>query len=136
MAGLKDRILAAKDIKHEDVEIPEWDNVTVRVKGMTDHQLGAYQNRSTEVKAKGSKGGDPEMDIKLSQRRASVVVQCLFDPETDTRIFEDKDTEELAQKNAGTVAGLFTLIQSLSNTDRTFEQQVKDAEGNSSSDQN
>ncbi|MDA2805701.1 hypothetical protein [Nocardiopsis suaedae] len=133
MESLKEAILAAEDTKQEDIDIPEWGGITVRVKGLSDAQIGAYQAGTTAMRMKSQRGGDVELEMR--SQRAKLVVQALFDPDTDRRIFEDSDAPMLAQKNAGVVNGLFVLVQSLSGMDRTFDQQVKDAEGNSSGDQ-
>lgn len=131
--SLKDAILAADDIRQEDVPIPEWGGITVRVKGLSDKQVGAHQGRQTAMRVRSQHGGDVEVETRI--QRASLVVQALYDPATDRRIFDDADAPSLAEKNAGVVNGLYVLVQHLSGMDRTFEQQVKDAEGNSAGDQ-
>ncbi|MFD0773370.1 hypothetical protein ACFQZ2_05455 [Streptomonospora algeriensis] len=131
--SLKATILGAKDIDHEDIEIPEWGGVTVRVKGLPDEDIEGYQNSTTNMKTKAKKNADVEMS--LQSRRAHLVVKALYDPETDERIFDDSDAPELAKKNAGVINGLYVLIEKLSGMDRTFDEQVADAEKNSASDQ-
>ena len=125
---LKDLILGSDDLPFRDVTIPEWGNVEVRIKAMTDRQLADYQDSSTKMR---THKGDDGVDIQMKNRRAHVVVKCLYDPETNTRIFDDRDAVKLESKNAGVVAALFAVISTLTNLDRSFEEQVEDAEKNS-----
>ena len=129
---LKDMILGADDIDYRDVEITEWNNVTVRVKALTDYQLGDYQAKTLAMRALAAKGdnGSDGVDIQYKDRKAEVVAMCLYDPETDKRIFQDKDAPALGKKSAGVVNGLYALITKLSGLDRNFDERVEAAEGN------
>lgn len=132
MQSLKELILGSEDIKYEDVEIPEWGGVTVRVKSLNDAQLGEYQARSLAMRAKAAKDGNTEsVEISHRDRKSEIVVKCLYDPETDKRIFDDKDAHSLSKKSAGVVNGLYLLINSLTGLDKTFDRKVTEAEGNS-----
>lgn len=130
MQTLADIILGSEDIKHEDVTIPEWGGITVRVKALTDGQLGEYQARSLAMRTKASKDGDDSVEIALKDRKAQVVVKCLYDPATDKRIFKDNQADQLTNKSAGVVNALFLLINKMSGLEKTFDQKVEDAEGN------
>jgi hypothetical protein len=131
MQTLAEIILGSEDIKYEDVTIPEWGGVTVRVKALNDAQLGEYQARSLAMRAKANKDGDDSVEIALKDRKSEIVVKCLYNPETGERIFKDSQSRDLSQKSAGVVNGLFLLINKLSGLDKTFDQKVKEAEGNS-----
>lgn len=128
--GLKETILQADDLKEQTASIPEW-GVDVLVRALTDEQMGTYQAKSMALRAKQRQGQDVDMEMEMRHRRAELLVQCLRDPDDGKRIFSDGDATKLAQKSAGTVSGLFMLAQNLSGMNRTFEDQVKDAEGNS-----
>lgn len=130
--SLKDLILGAEDIDYRDVQIPEWNDVTVRVKALTDYQLGEYQAKTLAMRALAAKGdGNSDgVDIQYKDRKAEVVAMCLYDPETDKRIFADKDAPALGKKSAGVVNGLYALITKLSGLDRNFDERVDAAEGN------
>lgn len=128
ISSLKALILQAEDRKYEDVEIPEWGGVTVRVKALTDAQLGEYQGKSMSLKGR---NGSEDVEVEMRHRRTELLVKCLYDPETDARIFQDQDAKALSAKNAGVVNALFILVNHLSDLDKTFEDRVKDAKGNS-----
>lgn len=134
MESLKETILGAQDLAYEDIEIPEWGGVTVRVYGLDSDEIEAYQNSSTAMKTKAKKNADVELAVK--SRRAQLVVKALYNPHTNERIFDDADAADLAKKSAGVVNGLYVLVERLSGMDRTFDEQVADAEKNSSDDQN
>lgn len=131
--SLKEAILAAEDIGHEDVEIPEWGGITVRMRGMSSAQADAYQAKRMAMRFKAQQTGDVgAMEVALNDHRAELVAKCMVDPETGRRIFSDSEAKSLAGKNAGIVKGLFVLVEHLSGMSRTFGQKVKEAEGNSS----
>lgn len=128
ISSLKAMILQSEDRKFEDVEIPEWGGVTVRVKALTDAQLGEHQAKSMALRGR---SGSDDVEVEMRHRRTELLVKCLYDPETDTRIFTDQDAKALSNKNAGVVNALFILVNHLSDLDKTFDDRVKDAKGNS-----
>lgn len=132
--SLKDTILMADDIPFKDVPVPEWtpegqeEPLMVRVRGLTDQQVGAWQARSTSLRLKQRKGEDVDVEVEMQHRRAELLVQCLRNPETDKLIFTNADARKLSGKHAGVMKALHDLAVKLSGLDRTFEEQVKDAE--------
>src|SRR5690606_4248016 len=127
ISSLKALILSSNDRKFEDVEIPEWGGVKVRVKALTDAQLGEYQGKTMALK---SSGGD-NVEDEMRHHRTELLVKCLFDADTDTRLFTDTDAKALSQKNAGVVNALFLLVHHLSDLDKSFDEKVQEAKGNS-----
>jgi hypothetical protein len=91
--SLRDKILEAKDIQVEMVEIPEWD-VTVEVRGMS----GA--DRALIYSALSSEGGG---DINAAELFAETVIATAYDPETGARVFEPGDKTALMEKSAQAV---------------------------------
>ncbi|MFH8805475.1 hypothetical protein ACH4F6_39040 [Streptomyces sp. NPDC017936] len=137
MASLKDQIRAAQDIKtQDDVEIPEWvPGVKFRVRGLPSSDWEEYQNRLSKMRIDTGKAGGAEMQLRSN--KALIVAKALYDQETDELVFPDprEGVAILGRKNAGIVNGLFNLVRHLSDDDKSFEQKVKDAEGNSAGDQ-
>lgn len=134
MSSIKNAILTAKDLKHEDVTVSEW-GVTVRVQGMDDEQHGTYQAKAAALRMKQQQNQNLDMEVEMRYRRAELLVQCLLDPDTGERIFTDGDAKKLAKKNTGIITALYNLLHKLSDLDKTFEQKVADAKGNSESGQ-
>jgi hypothetical protein len=138
MASLKDKIRAAQDIKQQDdVEIPEWvDGVKFRVRGLPSSDWEEYQNRLSKMTIDTGKTGGAQMQLRSN--KALIVAKALYDQESDELVFSDarEGVAILGKKNAGIVNGLFNLVKFLSDDDKSFEEKVKDAEGNSGGDQN
>lgn len=132
--SLKAAILSAKDIKEETVIIPEWGDIEITVRGLNAEQMSAYEGKSAVMRSnlRGKENKDFEMAVKM--RRAEMLVDCLFDPETGLRIFTIEEAKKLAKKSAGIVNGLFNLAHDLSDMERSFDKKVDDAVKNSESD--
>lgn len=127
MSSLKNLIREAQDLKYEDVEIPEWGGITVRVKSVPSDIWEAYEQKLHKIQMK---QGSDTVELQPSQRRAALLVHALYDPETDTRIFTDSvaDVKTLAGKSAGVISGLYVLLQKLSDRDKEFGKKVEEAE--------
>lgn len=126
MTNLHDQILAADDIEHDDVPVPEW-GVKVRVRGLTGTERDAYEARAVALRNAGQ-----DIELRLSDFRARLVVKCLYDPETNERIFADSEVSALGAKSAVVLERLFKIAQRLSGMDADA---LARAEGNSGDDQ-
>lgn len=125
---LKDRILAADDRPFQDEEIPEWDNVKIRVRGLTGTERDSY-----EAKAVALRNAGKDVELRLQNFRSRLLVKCLYDPETGERIFADGEVDQLGSKSGAVIERLFTLAQELSGMDAEARERAK---GNSESAQN
>ncbi len=103
----KAAILAAKDLKHEDVDVPEWGGA-VRIQQMT----GA----TAEEFAKSAADG------RFSITR--YVAACMVDKNGD-RLFSDAEVEEMGRKNAAVIQRLFKVAQRLNNDTASVEDVAK-----------
>ncbi|GEM_PF-582808 len=119
--GLKAQILAADDRPFEDLDVKEW-GVKVRVRGMTGTERDAYEAKAVKL----SQGGK-DMEVQLRDFRSRLVVKCLYDPETDERIFRDDEAAQLGAKAGKVIDRLFDMAQELSGM---TEGAVTRAEGN------
>lgn len=126
MTSLKQLIVDAEDIKFEDVEVPEWGDVKVRVRALTAEQIDAYQAKQIAMRRKDSADNT---ELSMRNYRAELVAQVLYDPDTDTRIFPDvkEGIRVLSKKSSGVVNGLYVLAQEMSGMDREFSKKVEDA---------
>jgi len=123
--SLAEQILAAEDIPHEDVEVPEW-GVTVQVRGLSGIDRDAYEAKMAAVRR--SPAGEAEVELRLANYRAKLLVKVLHDPETGERLFDDKAAQQLGAKNARTIERLFDTARRLSGMD---DKAVETARGNS-----
>jgi hypothetical protein len=90
--NLRDKILNAKDILEEVVEIKEWD-VSVMVKGMTGKE------RASMLKDSMDKDGNTDLHSIFPK----LVITCAHDPETGAKIFTNADKDMLNSKSASAV---------------------------------
>ncbi len=92
---LRARLLASKDVKSERVTIPEWDDLTLEVRGMT----GAQQVKCSDASmVPGNNGDGPTRDNNKLTRL--MLLKSLYDPETGQLVLEEADEEALWEKSA------------------------------------
>lgn len=121
--GLKAQILAADDRPYRDEVVPEWD-VKIRVRGLSGTERDAYEAKLVQVR----NAAGTDVELRLQDFRSRLVVKCLYDPETDERIFEDGEVSKLGAKSGAVIDRLFDVCQELSGMD---SEAVSRAEGNS-----
>ncbi len=100
----KEMILAASDLKTEDVAVPEWGG-TVRVSEMSGEGYADYLSHAF-----------PENDSQkaVSARRfAAVVVACTVVDEAGARLFSIEDVEALAKKSRKALDRVFEVANRL-----------------------
>lgn len=91
-------ILAAKDIKTEEVEVPEWGG-TVRVRGMTGSERDEFEAEVAELR----RGG---VEVRRKHFRARLLLKTVVD-EGGKALFAPADLEALGGKS---VAALDRLV--------------------------
>lgn len=132
MASLRDLIRGAQDIPlQDDIEIPEWaPGAKFRVRGLPSKDWEDYQNKQARIRLEQGKSGG---EMTLRSNKAAIVSKALYDQDTDELVFPDpaEGVAILSKKSGGIVNGLFNLVRHLSGDDKSFEQKVQDAEGNS-----
>lgn len=100
----KQDILAAGDLKTEDVEVQEWGGA-VRVRTLTGRERDAFE-------ASLAKGEGRDRKTDLANLRAKLVGLCLVDEKGD-RLFEDAEVEMLGAKSAAALDRVFSVAQRL-----------------------
>lgn len=90
--SLRDKILKAADLSHEDIEVPEW-GVTIRVVSPT------VRERARIVAAFMGPDGTPDIE----KMYPALVIATASDPETGDRLFTDDDAEALSAKSGKAV---------------------------------
>lgn len=95
----RDAILAAKDFKFRDVDVPEWGG-TVRVRGLSAAERDSFEASVATTQ-------------DLSNLRARLVVLSLVDEEGN-RLFKDSEATLLGQKNGVVINKLFDVVRELS----------------------
>lgn len=118
-ALLREQILAAHDLKREEVEVPEW-GTTLWVRGMTSQERDEYESEIVQQRGRST-------TYNLKNLRARLLTRALVD-EDGTRLFSDKDVVALGGKNAAVMDRLFAIARRMSGIG---EKDVEELAGNS-----
>ena len=100
----KTAILAANDLKSEDVEVPEWGGA-VRVRSFTGRERDAFE--SSMVRGEGR-----DRKVDLTNMRARLVGLTVID-ETGQRLFTDDEVDLLGAKSGAALDRVFAVAQKL-----------------------
>jgi hypothetical protein len=101
----RDAILAAEDVKTEEVNVPEWGG-SVLVRGMTGRERDEFE-ASMIVRA----GGQTVPDIRNG--RAKLVARCVVGDDGQP-LFTRDDVTALGEKSASALARVFDVASRLS----------------------
>lgn len=111
----KAEILAAADVPHEEVDVPEWGGM-VRVQTMTGEARDRYEQAVFD-----SKSGK----ARLENIRAKLVAASIVDENGDL-VFSDEDIKALGRKSAKALDRVFEAARRLSGlTDQDVEELAK-----------
>ena len=119
----KTSILSAADLKHEDVEVPQWGG-SVRVRTMTGQERDEFRAAiSTE-----------EGSVPVGKFNAALLVATLVD-ESGARLFAADDMAILQAKSAASLDGPASVAIRLNGLGgKAIEQAVKNSEADQSAD--
>ena len=101
----KNAILAAADLKSQDIDVPEWGG-TVRVKTLS----GIERERFLATVAATEPGTDPNQRMGILIRHLLVTTLV---GEDGLRLFSDDDVDTLGTKSAEVLQRLFIVAQTL-----------------------
>ena len=101
----RDAILKIKDIKTEELFVPEWGD-TVLVRGLTGNQRDRYEASIVEMRGK-------TQVLRMEQMRARLCALCLVDA-NGRPLFDFEEAEELGKKNAAALERICQVAQRLS----------------------
>lgn len=101
----KKAILAAPDIKTEEVFVPEWDG-SVMVRGMTGSQRDEFEASIVEMRG-------TVQTMHLEGIRAKLCSLTIVD-EDGRRMFDSDEVDELGAKSAQALQRIFEVAQRLS----------------------
>lgn len=102
----KDAILAASDLKHETVEVPEWGGEVI-VSEMTGEDSDAWSDESYSLSEDGK-----SVKVNRANFKARLVAACVVDEEGN-RMFTTEDVAALGRKSAKALARLFEAADRL-----------------------
>ena len=117
MSELRDKILAIKDIPEEIVEVPEWDNVRLLVRGLTGRQRAILLQDTMDAKGK----------LNFQKLEPELISLCALDPDTKEQVFGKGDLDALAEKSGAALQRVAQVAQRLSGLE---PQAMEEAEKN------
>lgn len=100
----REQILEAKDLKTEDVDVPEWGGA-VRLRTLTGTERDAFEQSMVETK-----GGKQRQNLK--NFRARLIAKCVV-TEAGELMFSPPDIEPLGKKSAAALGRVFDACQKL-----------------------
>ena len=100
----KTAILAANDLKSEDIEVPEWGGA-VRVRSFTGRERDAFESSMV-------RGDGRDRKVDLTNMRARLVGLTVID-ETGQRLFTDEEVDLLGAKSGAALDRVFAVAQKL-----------------------
>lgn len=103
-------IVAAEDLKFEDVDVPEWGG-TVRLRELRASERDHYEATTFKIRLEVVDGKSVQrFEPNTENARARLVACCLVDEEGN-RCFGDDEVEALGKKSASALQRLFEVAQ-------------------------
>ena len=122
----KAAILAAADLKTEDVDVPEWGG-SVRVRSFTGRERDAFEAGMV-------RGDGKDRKVDLTNMRARLVGLTVID-ETGQRLFSDEEIDLLGAKSGAALDRVFAVAQKLNGlSSDDVEELAKNSSGAPSAD--
>jgi len=113
----KDQILTADDIKHQDVNVPEWGG-TVRIAVMSAKARDAYEASTIKVVGK-------RIEPDMVNARAKLVAACAI-TEDGKQMFTPAEIEKLGAKSSTAIERLADVASRLNGlSNEAIEDTVK-----------
>ena len=103
---LRERIIAADDIEAKLLEVQQW-GVTVEVRGMSGSERAKFMGEFS----------DEEGTLDYASLYPSLIVKCIFDPETGLPVFTESDAEVINSKSGAVLEMLGREAVKLSGMD-------------------
>jgi len=111
--SLRNRILAARDLKSDVMDIPEWDGVTIEVRGMSGRVRAKFIETMFE-KGLTNEQDQAKMGAAMIPLFPEFVLDAVCDPSTGERVFEAGDLDELLRKNGAVLERIALKVIELS----------------------
>lgn len=118
MSNLRNKILGARDLKADLMEIPEWDGVTIEVRGMS----GKARAKFVETAFQNGLTGEPDqakMGAAMLPLFPEFVLDGVYDPDSNERVFQASDLEALLAKNGDVIQRIAMKVIELSGLNST-----------------
>lgn len=102
---LKSHILNFDDLQTEIMEVPEWGDVKIEIRGMTGKARANFMRRASSPQ-----GGE----VDFEKFYGELVIATVFDPESGEQVFEFADRDNINQKSGAAIERIAQVAQRLS----------------------
>jgi hypothetical protein len=99
--SLKSRILNADDIPIEIIEVPEWGDVKLEVRGMNGKERAGFLRRTT------ADGGE----VSFEKFYPELIIATVFDPESGEKVFGPADRDNINTKSGAALERVAAVAQ-------------------------
>lgn len=120
--SLRDKILAAKDIKHEVVHVDEWD-ADVQVRGLTGAERADLIAKAT-VKETDDKGEVIASSVDQLVLLPLLIIATTTDPADGEQLFSDADRDALNDKSSSAIDKVSSVALRLSGMTKEQEKAI------------
>jgi len=110
MYATKALIMAADDLAYEEMVVPEWNDMKVRVRQLTGSERGFFEGAVTKV---GGVGDDMSVQMDPTKMRVTLVALTLCD-EKGKRIFTDREIDALGTKSSSAIERIYEVSARMS----------------------
>jgi len=113
---LRSKIVSASDIKEEIIEIPEWDNAKILLKGLSGKQRAEMMTSAVDTSSKA---------INFSKVYPDLLIMGCYEPEEKTKLFENGDRKMLEGKSASIVERIAYKLLDLSGLSENAKEKIE-----------
>ena len=107
----RDQILNFEDLSHEDLVVPEWGGMTVRIRELTGAERGAFYASVSNFSA--STSGGTTVDVDPQRFQVALCAMTMVDGD-GARLFDDNEVEMLGRKSARALQRIYDASSRLS----------------------
>lgn len=100
--SLTDQIFASQDLAFEDVVVPEWDNMPLRISEMSGTDRDSWERTVQRIQ-------NGEVVPDYDNFRGRLLVRCILNPETGERVFKDGHADALGKKSGSVLSHLAAI---------------------------
>ena len=121
----RDQILSVDDLGSEDLSVPEWGGIMVRIRELTGTERGVFEKSISKVS--NNADGTTNVELEAQNLRVQLCALTMVDGE-GKRLFADHEVAQLGAKSAKALQRVFDVSSKLSGI---AAESVEDAVGES-----
>lgn len=117
MPNIREAVQAADDTQSEPVVVPEWNGVSIEVRGMSGLDRAAYVTAIVAAR-------ESEDPADYARVQAELIIATSHDPEDGSKVFQDGDADWLINKSGAALERLSAAAMRTSGLDANAEERL------------